>query len=300
MNEQTVGWALHALEPDEEIEVVQHLEGCDECRRLAADVAETTTVLGSAVPQVEPPPSLRESILEQARQAPQVGRESDRAVPRHALRDETSSADGAAYEGSRAGDAAPRARPARSERSTGPATRPSGGAGRGPARNGWLRRPGRVLVAAAVALAVIVGGGAAFGQIQSLQAERDASLAQAQELRDVLSAIAQPGTPHAFLSAEPGAPMVAAVVVKDGQRQVMPMGLDPNETADQTYVLWGLNGDGTPRAVGTFDVRAGQSGPVSVESPDSGTYGTYAVSLERGREAPPAPTKVVAAGQVET
>ncbi|GAA4982410.1 anti-sigma factor [Pseudonocardia tropica] len=289
MNEQTVGWALHALEPDEEIEVVQHLEGCDECRRLAADVAETTTELGSAVPQVEPPPSLRESILEQARQTPQVGRESDRAVPRHALRDEASSA-----------DAGSRARPSRSERSTGPATRPSGAAGRGPARNGWLRRPGRVLVAAAVALAVIVGGGAAIGQVQSLQAERDASLAQAQELRDVLSAIAQPGTPHAFLSAEPGAPMVAAVVVKDGQRQVMPMGLDPNETADQTYVLWGLKADGTPRAVGTFDVRAGQSGPVSVESPDSGSYGTYAVSLERGREAPPAPTKVVAAGQVET
>ncbi|MEU9819255.1 anti-sigma factor [Pseudonocardia alni] len=293
MNEQTVGWALHALEPDEEIEVLQHLESCDECRRLAADVAGTTTALGRSVPQVEPPPSLRESILEQARQTPQVGRPSGRAIPRHALRDETSSTGAAPGGGART-------RPSRSERSTGPATRPSGGAGRGPARNGWLRRPGRVLVAAAVALAVIVGGGAAFGQLRSLQAERDASLAQAQELRDVLSAIAQPGTPHAFLSAEPGAPMVAAVVVKDGQRQVMPMGLDPNETADQTYVLWGLNGDGTPRAVGTFDVRAGQSGPVSVESPDSGSYGTYAVSLERGREAPPAPTKVVAAGQVET
>ncbi|WP_224390469.1 anti-sigma factor [Pseudonocardia sp. ICBG1293] len=292
MNEQTVGWALHALEPDEEIEVVQHLEGCDECRRLAADVAETTTVLGSAVPQVDPPASLRESILEQARNTPQIGRESERPVPRHARRDEVASR--------AAAEAAPRARPARSERSTGATTRPPAGPGRGPARNGWLRRPGRVLVAAALALAVIVGGGAAIGQVQSLQAERDASLAQAQEMRDVLSAIAQPGTPHAFLSAEPGAPMVAAVVMKDGRRQVMPIGLDPNETADQTYVLWGLNDDGTPRAVGTFDVRAGQSGPVSVESADSGNYGTYAVSLERGREAPPAPTKVVVAGQVET
>lgn len=293
MNEQTVGWALHALEPDEEIEVLQHLEGCDECRRLAADVAETTTVLGRAVQQVEPPASLRDAILEQARNTPQVGRAGDRLVPRHALRDDAAPAGASPEAGSRT-------RPSRSGRPTVAATRPPAGPGRGRARNGWLRRPGRVLVAAAVALAVIVGGGVVVGQMQSMQAERDASLAQAQEMRDVLSAIAQPGTPHAFLSPEPGGPMVAAVVMKDGQREVMPMGLDPNEPADQTYVLWGLNGDGTPRAVGTFDVRAGQSGPVSVESPDSGSYGTYAVSLERGREAPPAPTKVVAAGQVET
>ncbi|MEJ8277419.1 anti-sigma factor [Pseudonocardia spirodelae] len=285
MNEQTVGWALHALEPDEEYEVLEHLSTCAECRRLAADVGEVTTGLATAVPQAEPPSSLRASILEQAGRTPQVA-PSDRPAPRHARRDE---ARGPV--------------PAGPERTPAGPTRPPAGPGRGRSRNGWLRRPGRVLAAVAAALVVIVGGGVAVGQVQSLRAERDASVAQAREMQDVLAAIAQPGTPHAFLAPEPGAPMVAAVVVHDGRGQVMPMGLAPNQVADQTYVLWGLNGDGTPTAIGTFDVQAGQTGPLAVRSTDggtNGTYGTYAVSLERGREAPPAPTLVVAAGQVET
>ena len=35
MNEQTVGWVLHSLEPDEEIEVRNHLAECASCRDLA-------------------------------------------------------------------------------------------------------------------------------------------------------------------------------------------------------------------------------------------------------------------------
>ena len=157
-----------------------------------------------------------------------------------------------------------------------------------------------MLVAAAAVVAVLVGGGVLVGEIQSLRAERDATLAQAQQMEGVLAAIARPGTEHAFLAPEPGAPAVAAVIVQDDRREIVPMGLEPNQADEQTYVLWGLNGDEDPTAVGTFDVRSGASGPLSVASPGSGTYETYAVSLERGREAPPAPSAVTAAGQVET
>lgn len=272
MTEQTVGWALHALEPDEELEAVEHLAVCDECRRLAADVTGATTELATALPQHEPPPWLRESIVEQARRTPQEGRGgAQRPVAR-----ERGGAPG---------------RPV-GRHSLQPAERP---------RSRWARRPG-VLVAAAAVVAVVVGGGVAVGQVQDMRAERDASIARAQQMEDLLTTLARPGTSHAFLADpdDPAAGPMAAVVVHDGQRQVVPMGLAPNSVENQTYVLWGLDGDASPKAVGTFDVRPGADGPVSVPSPGSGTFAMYAVSLERGRQAPAAPSGVVAAGQVET
>lgn len=158
----------------------------------------------------------------------------------------------------------------------------------------------QLLVAAVAVVAVLAGGGILAGELQSLRAERDASLAQAQQMEGVLAALARPGVEHAFLAPQPDAPAVAAVLVEDGRREIVPMGLAPNRVDEQTYVLWGLNGDADPTAVGTFDVRSAVSGPLSVASPGSGTFETYAVSLERGREAPPAPSAVTASGQVET
>ena len=82
MNEQTVGWALHALEPDEELAAVEHLDTCAECQSLAADVAEVTSGLAEAVEQHEPPARLRASIVEQAEQTPQVPPSTRRHRPR--------------------------------------------------------------------------------------------------------------------------------------------------------------------------------------------------------------------------
>ena len=309
MVEQTVGWALHALEPDEEAAVLEHLPGCAECRGVAADVAGVTVDLATALPQEDPPPRLRESIVEQARRTPQAGRD-ERPDPGQVRR---SAGEGHGRPVAPAADRSPvPAPPPDAGRRSGPAhsSRPAqGDAGRvagerrppaGPGRTGERRRRRRLLVAAVAVVAVLAGGGVVAGEIQSLRAERDASLAQAQQMEGVLSALARPGTRHAFLAPQPDAPAVAVVLVSDGQREIVPMGLTPNRTDEQTYVLWGLDGDADPTAVGTFDVRPGADGPLSVASPEGGTYGTYAVSLERGREAPPAPSAVVAAGQVET
>ncbi|MEU6701566.1 anti-sigma factor [Pseudonocardia sp. NPDC046786] len=327
MVEQTVGWALHALEPDEEFEVVEHLPGCAECRRTAAEVADVTTGLATALPQYEPPPRLRESIVEQARRTPQVGRGAgERPVPgdrlgpppqapRHARRQPGPPADPASGRFPPPAAVPPPvpAGPPRPEPVAGPRQgpapgpgpsrpgRPDGGAGSGPGRAGRKpRRAGRVLVAALAALAVVVGGGVVLTEFQSMRAERDASIAQARQMEGVLTALAQPGTSHAFLAPEAGEPAVAAVLVHDGGREIVPMGLEPNQVDAQTYVLWGLEADGTPRALGTFDVRSGTVGPLSVASVDREAFGAYAVSLEHGREAPSEPTAVVAAGQVGT
>lgn len=298
MTEQTVGWALHALEPDEELAVVEHLAECAECRRVADDVAGVTADLATALPQHEPPPGLRDAIVEQARHTPQVGASErpargERPVP------------GDRYVPAPPGRHSVPARPATPGRRPSPSSGPSrpGGSDDGPPRSRsgpgrGSRRYGRLLVAAVAVVAVIVGGGAVYGQMQSLQAERDASLAQAQQMEQVLGQLAQPGTEHAFL--REGEATVAAVMLHDGQRSVVPMGLSPNQVDEQTYVLWGLNGDEAPTAVGTFDVRTGAGGPVSVTSGNGETFAQYAVSLERGRTAPVAPSSVVAAGQVET
>ena len=244
MVEQTVGWALHALEPDEEAAVLEHLPGCAECRGVAADVAGVTVDLATALPQEDPPPRLRESIVEQARRTPQAGRD-ERPAPGQVRR---SADQGRGRPVAPAADRSPvSVPPPDAGRRSGPAhsSRPAqGDAGRiagerrppaGPGRTGERRRQRRLLVAAVAVVAVLAGGGVVAGEIQSLRAERDASLAQAQQMEGVLSALARPGTQHAFLAPQPDAPAVAVVLVSDGQREIVPMGLEPNHTAEQTY-----------------------------------------------------------------
>jgi len=70
--EQAVGWALHALEPDEEIAVERHVPTCADCSAAVRDVQDVMTQLATAVEQVEPPARLRASILDAAAATPQV------------------------------------------------------------------------------------------------------------------------------------------------------------------------------------------------------------------------------------
>lgn len=70
--ELAVGYALHALEPEDELLFDEHLASCSRCR---ADVAQHAVALGDladAVPQLEPPASLlagiRAAIAEEPRE----------------------------------------------------------------------------------------------------------------------------------------------------------------------------------------------------------------------------------------
>src|SRR5436190_5891409 len=63
LNEQAVGWALHALEPDEEMAVLLHVPHCSSCQAVAQDAEGVLWHLGTSVEQVDPPPSLRSSIM---------------------------------------------------------------------------------------------------------------------------------------------------------------------------------------------------------------------------------------------
>jgi hypothetical protein len=92
---------------------------------------------------------------------------------------------------------------------------------------------------------------------------------------------------------------VATVVARADEVQVVADGLTVNDRADETYVVWGVQGD-APTALGTFDVvTAGMDlRPVGSTATALDDYPAYAISLEPGREAPSTPTDIVATGEV--
>lgn len=53
-----VGWALHALEPEDEDVFARHLPGCDRCARTVAESVQTMAALAAELPEVEPAPDL--------------------------------------------------------------------------------------------------------------------------------------------------------------------------------------------------------------------------------------------------
>ena len=71
----------------------------------------------------------------------------------------------------------------------------------------------------------------------------------------------------------------------------------PNDTEDQTYVIWGIDDTGA-KAIAPFDVTGSQMTLQTVGSGSTGLdeYDQYAISLEPGREAPSEPTDIVASG----
>src|SRR5258708_39692490 len=57
------GYALHALEPEDEQRLSAHLVSCPECARLVADTASLGAAFTDLLEPETPPPGLRERIL---------------------------------------------------------------------------------------------------------------------------------------------------------------------------------------------------------------------------------------------
>ncbi len=286
MTEQAVGWALHALEPDEEMEVVRHLPKCPTCRETVHAAQEVLPGLGSAVEQVEPPSRLRDNLLAAAAETPQY---PPVLRPRPSLDDVPSDVD--------TGGTVPSHQ--HLEVTSGP---PAPQTSARPGRLGRLSSPrGRMLVAASLALVAVLGIGGLSVRTAELQAERDAQSVQAQSIFDMVARFDEPGSRHAFLAEQPGVSPVAAVLVNGGESKVLTVGLPANATDRDTYVLWGMRDGGTPQAVGTFDVVPTQGGAHTVGSvPQASGFTAYAISIEPGRTPPAAPSQVIASGRVGT
>jgi hypothetical protein len=271
--ELAVGWALHALEPEDESVFTEHLAGCARCAQTAADTAEVMSALADHLPKAEPSEGLRERLraaVEETDQLPQAPRPAEPAVvpamvPPAPVRPSGSSA----YGNLRAPLPVIDQRPA------------------------WRRVLPTALVAAVVAAVLSLG---AWNVV--VTSDRDAARATAAEESRILDELLAPGR-AALAPVRADGRTVATVVARDDKVQVVTTGLPVNDSHDHTYVVWGMR-DGLPEPLGTFDVVSPQTDLRTVGSSATGLddYSTYAISLEPGREAPSFPTDVIGQGEV--
>jgi hypothetical protein len=288
LNEQAVGWALHALEPDEEMAVLLHLPQCESCQTAVADAEEVLGGLGASVEQVEPPAPLRDALLARAAETPQRSR-----PPRAPVAPDPGTSSAAAEPRHRVSSDRPGTDRPRESRPVlaGPRSDEAG--------RSWFSLRGRRLVAASLVLAGVLTVGGLAARTAQLEQQRDAETAQAQGIADLFAQLARPGVRHALLSAPDGS-TVAALLVADGQRQLFTVGLPANAT-DNTYVLWGMRDGAAAQPIGTFDIAAADPGVRTVGSgSETDRYSGYAISIEPGRTAPASPSAVVATGEVQT
>ncbi|SEO96192.1 anti-sigma factor [Trujillonella endophytica] len=292
-DELAVGWALHALEPEDEVVFDGHLPGCSRCARTVAETAEVMGALAVDLPASAPDEALRDRLRAAVERSTQV------SPPAPAPSAPAPSAPAPSGDRGPSGGPLPGPTPvpvpgaARggATAATGfPAYREAGRAGEDPVpRSPWRRVVPNALAAAGIA--AILGLGS---WIVVLDDARDEAVAGAEEQAGVVASLLEPGTATiAPLTGDGG--RVATVVARDAEVQVVAHGLPVNDTERETYVVWGI--DDGPVALGTFDVVRSQMDVRTVGSTTTGLgdFDGYAISLERGRQAPPAPTAVVAA-----
>lgn len=260
--ELAVGYALHALEPQEEVRFSAHLRSCAACERSVREHTDTLAQLAYAAPAAEPPPAVLEGIRAAVGVGAGVAADAGTGVVPAAL-------------------ASPHVADLSAARHRRDAVA---------IRRSWL------LSGAAAAVAIVLGLGA-WNVV--LQTDRDAQAERGDRLAALVETLERPDTRTVRLADFDG--RVQAVVVAHGQQMSLVVdGLDPN-AEDTVYVLWGQNREGDVRALSTFDVTdddldvlRGLPLQVSVED-----LTALMVTHERGRSAPERTEQpVVVAGSV--
>jgi anti-sigma-K factor RskA len=268
-DELAVGWALHALEPEDEAVFAAHLPGCARCAETISETREAMAAMATDLPSAEPSEELRHRLRAAVADTGQVRRPVGPA-PSPAPDPDGGRPDGA-------GDAGPVRRVA---------------AGR--EQPAWRRLLPAALVAAAFAAIVGLGLWSVF-----LTSERNDAVATAAEQSAIVDALLQPGQAAIAPVADAEGRTVATVVARDDRMQVVADGLSTNDTSSSIYVVWGMR-QGVPNPIGTFDVVNDRMDLRTVGSDQTGLddYSEFAISIEPGRQAPSVPTEVVASGEV--
>lgn len=259
-DELAAGYALHALDPAEELEFAGHAEDCPRCLQALADYAEVAAALADTAPAAEPDQHLGDRILAAAA--------ADRSLSNGGRR-------------------------------AGPPTAAGGQAGKPPAGVASLRQhqhrrrrsPRRLQLAAAAAAVLIAGGGTwavLSGNGGAPQAPTAAECTRTLQCHEI------------ELTDAAGHEPAAKVIVTAGSAWLVPTGIRADDTTRHIYVLWQISGAHVPLAVGSFDVRGHGGTPIRIGKLAVPYHGTlaFAVSLERGRTIPATPSHLVALGQV--
>jgi len=259
-DELAVGWALHALEPEDESRFLAHLAGCDRCATTVAETREVMAAMAADLPQPGPSEGLFDRIRAAVGETEQLPEPSEEAPATGAL--------------------TPAAVPGpRSVTAPGPT---------------WRRILPVGLVAAAVA--AIIGLGL-WNVV--LNSDREKLQATVAEQNAVMNGLLSPGRATIAPLKAPDGKSVATVVARGDEVDLIMQGLAVNDPRSTTYVLWSMDG-GNAESLGTFDVTSSQPAMKTVGSGTTGfdQHGIYGISLEPGRKAPSLPTEVVATGQV--
>lgn len=287
--ELAVAWALDALEPADQEIFEEHRGGCDPCALTVFATLEVATELAYGVPDVAPPPRLRQQLLAAAADLPSPARSPESGPAgsggRHRSADPDPASGSPSY-GPGDGHAGTRPDgPRRPEgrRHDGVRTNIERPGGR--ERGGEDRRRTRRRLVWALAAAVLIGGSA----VTTWEITRPAPV----------SAPAAEGDRVAALTAPDGGATVATIVTRTGKADVVTDGLRPNTGRGTSYYVWGVPaGDGgVPQVVGTFDVTADglHSYPIRLtRSLDA--FPVLAVSEEKAASNPAAPSGIIARG----
>lgn len=281
-----VAWALNALEPAD-LEVFEaHRDGCERCTRTAYEALEVAGELAYGVPDLAPPPRLRERVIAAATQqrpiarpgrsqehapaarpSPRGGTDRLEADPRGRRADRRA----AGGDDGRFGGPSARRRPSRHEAARRPEETGPGRLARG------LRGSRRLVYA--LAAAVLVAGSA----ITTWEVTRPAAVTDR-----IAAIIAGDGT-------------VATVVAHLNSADVVTDVLPPNTGRGTAYYLWGVPAEdgGTPQVLGTFQVTATglHSYPLRLTRSLDG-FSVLAISEERAGSTPSAPSRVLGKGSL--
>ena len=255
------GYALHALEPEDEQRLSAHLLTCLSCARMVADTALLGAAFADLLEAETPPPGLRDRIVAAAMAEPRPVQQppAPRTLPA----------------------ASAQAAPVQVVASPSPPQRSSG--------RRWRVRE-RLLVGA---LAAAIGVGVAVPV--TLAASRHGSSTPANTA--LAQWLLQRNAQEVTLKGPSGAALAKAVVTDKGMF-LLANGLPVNDRSRSIYVLWAANAQGQRRAIGTFDVRG--STPVEMTADKlpftPAQIRQIAISYEPGRSAPAQPSDVVLSG----
>jgi Anti-sigma-K factor rskA len=262
-DELAAGYALHALEPAEEAELLMHAEKCGRCQQTLADYAEVAASMADLARSAEPSPLLAARIMDAAT-ASRPPRDQQAGTDSPATRDQDGGAAG-----------------------SGPA---------GPVPGGRVisldrRRARLTKIAAAAAAAIVLAAGGIWGGLTATSSPSQGPLAECSQDHQCSEVTLTDASGHRA---------AAKVIVRAGSVWLVPAGLPADNSARHIYVLWQITGAHTPLAVGSFDIQRGHGGPMRIGGLPAayGSTWAFAVSLERGRTIPARPSHPVALGQV--
>ncbi len=242
-----------ALDPDEMDAVREHLAGCDDAHAELLELGEAATALLETTEPVEPPAALKPRLMAAAA--------ADLAEGRHP----------ASTVGAAPGSVARLVAidPARERRRS---------------RAGWL------LAAAAVIVAVVLGG-------WNVALRQDLSSAQAYRngVEQALDLAAQSGSVTALIRADDGSASGFGVIAADGTAKLAMRGMAPT-TGSEVYTAWSIEQGAAPVSMGDFTVGSDGIAIATAHAPSATPGAVLALTLEpnAGNTAPKGP--VVASG----